>query len=47
MAGQGPHAYIQWSKAANKETRIKTQFSPTESICAGRTESGTPRGYET
>ena len=36
-----------WSKAANKETRIKTQFSPTESICAGRTESGTPRGYET
>ena len=32
------------SGLANKETRVKVQFIPTESSCAGRTESGMGKG---
>ena len=32
------------SVSANKETRVKVQFIPTESSCAGRTESGMGKG---
>ena len=32
------------SGPANKETRVKAQFGPTESSCTGRKESGTIKG---
>ena len=43
MAGQGPHARV-LSGSANKETRGKAEFIPTESSCIGRTDSGTMKG---
>ena len=42
-AGQGPHDCAH-SSSANKETRMKVQFGPTESSCAERTESVTVKG---
>ena len=39
--GRDPMLTHAHSGSANKETRVKVQFSPNESSCIGRTESGT------